>query len=171
MFAGNIGAMQSVETIIDAVRLTKDIKNLRWHIVGDGSELDSVKAQASGIDNVFFYGKQPLGKMPRFYAKADAMLITMKKDPIISFTLPGKVQSYLAAGKPVIGAIEGETACVIEDACCGFCGEAENAEILAANVRKFIASADKDVMGKNARNYYEKHFAKDKFFEELLSVL
>lgn len=171
MFAGNIGAMQSVETIIDAVRLTKDIKNLRWHIVGDGSELDSVKAQASGIDNVFFYGKQPLEEMPRFYAKADAMLITMKNEEIISFTLPGKVQSYMAAGKPVIGAIDGETKRVIEDACCGFCGEADNAEILAANVRKFIASADKDVIGKNARKYYEKHFSKDKFFDKLKNVL
>ena len=77
----------------------------------------------------------------------------------------------MACGIPIIASASGETKRIIEDADCGYCSEAENAEILAANVRKFIASADKDVMGKNARNYYEKHFAKDKFFEELLSVL
>ena len=171
MFAGNIGAMQSVDTIIDAARLTKDIKNLRFHIVGDGSELESVKAQAGGLDNVFFYGKQPLDKMPEFYAKADAMLITLKKDEIISFTLPGKVQSYMAAAKPIIGAIDGETKRVIEDANCGFCGTGEDAENLAANIRKFIDCSEKEVLAKNSRKYYDEHFAKDKFFEELTAVL
>ncbi len=171
MFAGNIGAMQSVETIIYAARLTKDIKNLRWHIVGDGSEFERVKAQASGLNNVFFYGKQPLDKMPEFYAKADAMLITMKKDEIISFTLPGKVQSYMAAGKPVIGAIGGETKRVIEDADCGSCGDGEDSRSLAANVRKFIECDHKDVLAENARRYYDECFDRDKFFDKLTFVL
>ena len=167
MFAGNIGAMQSVETVIDAAAILKDIKNLRFHIVGDGSELAKVKALADGLPNVIFYGKKPLEEMPEFYAKADAMLITMKNDGIISYTLPGKVQSYLAAAKPIIGAIGGETERVISDAGCGFCGDSDDAERLAQNVGEFVESKEKGVMAENARKYYDEHFAKDKFFDKL----
>ena len=53
--------------------------------------------------------------MPGFYEKADAMLITLAADPVLSLTLPGKVQSYMAVGKPIIGAIDGETKEIIED--------------------------------------------------------
>ena len=66
---------------------------------------------------------------------ADAMLVTLKADEILSLTLPGKVQSYMAVGKPIIGAINGETKSIIEDAKCGYCGKAEDAEELAENIR------------------------------------
>lgn len=170
MFAGNIGVMQSVKTIIEAAALTKDEQKLRWHIVGDGSEYDNVREMAKDLPNVFFHGKKPLAEMPRYYAMADAMLITMGKDPIISYTLPGKTQSYMAAGKPIIGAVDGETSAVIKEADCGYCGEAENAVMLADNVKKFIALADKEKLSVNAFNYYRNNFSKDKFFDELFET-
>lgn len=166
MIAGNIGAAQSVDTIIQAAKLTSDITNLRWHIVGDGSELHNLKTMATGMEQVIFHGRKPLDEMPKFYAMADAMLVTMQKDPILSLTLPGKVQTYMAAGKPIIGAIDGETSLVIEDAGCGICGEAENAEALAENVRKF-AKMNRELLGRNARNYYDKHFEKQIFIDRL----
>ena len=66
--------------------------------------------------------------MPKYYAMADAMLVTMEKDPIISLTLPGKIQSYMAAGKAIIG-IDGEAKKVIEESGCGLCSEAENVKL------------------------------------------
>ena len=171
MFAGNVGLAQSVETIIEAARLTQDIKNLRWHIVGEGSEFQNITKMAKNLPNVWFHGKKPIVDMPNLYSIADAMLITMKTDPILSFTLPGKIQSYLAAGKPIIGAVDGETRRVIEEANCGYCGNSENVEQLAENVRKFITNENKSILAENARKYYVEHFAKDKFFEEIMSVL
>ena len=171
MFAGNIGVAQSVTTIIEAAKLTQDIKNLRWHIVGDGSESKNVKALAKDLSNVIFYGAKPLSEMPKYYSMADAMLVTMEYDDIISLTLPGKVQSYLSAGKPIIGAADGETKRVIEDACCGYCGDSGNAEQLAENVRKFIANKDKYAFVENAKSYYSEYFAIDRFFDGLTSVL
>ena len=56
--------------------------------------------------------------MPEFYALADALLVSMRDDPLVSDTLPGKVQTYMAAGKPVLGSIGGEAAYVIEQAGC-----------------------------------------------------
>lgn len=169
MFAGNIGAMQSVDTIIKAAALCKDIRNIRWHIVGDGIELESCKALAEKLDvPVIFHGRQPIEQMPHYYSMADAMLITLKDDPVISLTLPGKLQSYMAAGKPVIGAINGEAKNVIEQFKCGYCVPACDYENLAAVCRKFVDDrAVHNVMGKNARIAYEREYSKDKFIDSL----
>lgn len=171
VFAGNIGVVQSVKTVIEAANRLKEIGNLRWHIVGDGVELENCKrlAEKYGLKSITFYGKKPLEDMPKYYSMADAMLVTLNSDKNIGQTIPGKVQGYMAAGKPIIGAIGGETARVIEDANCGFCGAPENVGQLADNVLKFIELNDKEriQLGENAKKYNEQHFDKDKFFEEL----
>lgn len=170
MFAGNIGAVQSVDTIIGAAALLKD-EPVRFHIIGSGSDLERLQKLGENEENVIFYGRRPLEEMPSFYEKADAMLITLQADPVLSMTLPGKVQSYMAVGKPIIGAIDGETKKVIEDAKCGYCGKADDAEALAENIRKFIKNPEKDLMGENARDYYEKHFEQEKFMDQLETVI
>ena len=171
MFAGNIGGFQSVETIVKAAKRLKD-KNVKFHIVGGGTDLDRLKDLAKDEENIVFYGRRPVEEMPDFYAKADAMLVTMASDPVLSLTLPGKVQSYMAVGKPIIGAINGETAIVMEEAGCGFCGEAENDELLAENILAFIdEKTDRITMGKNARKYYEANFKQNLFMDKLESNL
>lgn len=174
MFAGNIGAAQSVKTIIEAANLTKNIPSLRWHIVGDGSELESVKKLANEyrLTSVTFYGRKTLDEMPKYYAMADAMLIAMQKDPIISLALPGKVQTYMAAGKPIIGAIDGEAQAVINEAKCGLCGDAEDAEQFAQNARIFMADeADRKSYSDNTVAYYSEHFSKSGFLNSIENQL
>lgn len=170
MIAGNIGAAQNVDTIIKAAQLTKDIPNLRWHIVGDGSELEKIQNMAQGMEQVIFHGRKPLEAMPKYYAMADAMLVTMQKDPVLSMTLPGKVQTYMASGKPIIGAIDGEASMVISDSACGVCGPAEDAKKLAENVRAFM-EMDRELLGRNAREYYDEYFEKQMFMDKLETVL
>lgn len=174
MFAGNIGKAQSVETIIKAANECRDIENLRWHIVGDGSELENIKNLVKRLElsSVIFYGRKQLEEMPSFYSMADAMLITMEKDPIISMTLPGKIQTYMAAGKPIIGAIDGESSLIIKESCCGYCGESENYKELSKNVRKFIDDiSKKEIIGKNSFLFYQTNFNKDIFFNKLFGSI
>lgn len=166
VFAGNIGEVQSVDTIISAAKKLRE-KAVHFHVVGGGTDLERVKRLADGFDNVTFYGRCSLEEMPRFYAKADAMIVTLKADPVLSLTLPGKVQSYMAVGKPIIGAIDGETARVIKDARCGYCAEAENSNELVKCINSFIKSKDKKKMGMNARRYYELHFDRKRFMDVL----
>jgi len=115
VFAGNIGEMQSVETIIYAANELKGFQNIKWHIIGDGSNRAKCEkiAKELRLENIKFYGQHPINEMPAFYELADAFLITMKAHKEISYTLPNKVQSYMAAGKPILGAIDGETRLVI----------------------------------------------------------
>ena len=170
-FAGNIGEVQSVETILQAAGKLQD-KAITFHIVGGGSDLERLQKLAAeqNLKNVCFYGRKPVSEMPEFYAKADAMLVTLSKDPVLSLTLPGKVQSCMAAGKPIIGAVDGETARVIAEAECGYCGPAEDGVRLAENILQF-ANADKVQMGQNAKAYYKQQFDKRKFVDSLEEAL
>lgn len=172
VFAGNIGEMQAVETIVEAAGKLAVRPDIHFHIVGDGVGLDACRRLAEGLSNVTFYGRRDVSEMPGFYALADVMLVTLKADPVLSLTLPGKVQSYLAAGKPVVGAINGETAAVVADADCGVCVVAEDAAALA-DALVSLADAPERLReyGANARRYYEAHFQKDAFLRKLTDVL
>lgn len=173
MFAGNVGVVQSIPTILNAAKLLEDQRQLRWHIVGDGSELVHCKKLAKELElqNVIFHGRKEYFEMPRYFAMADAMLLTLIADPFISLTLPRKAQTYLAAGKPVIGAANGEIAVTIRRSACGFCAEAEDAEGFAEAVRQFLAAPDKAQLGRNAEDYYRRNFCRDRFMENLETEL
>jgi glycosyltransferase involved in cell wall biosynthesis len=173
VFAGNIGEMQSVETIINAANLLKYRGDIKFHIVGDGSKLSEVEqlSKQLNLPNVIFYGRKPLGEMVHFYSLADAMLVTLKNDDQISQTLPGKVQSYMAAGKPIIASITGETKTIIEEASCGIVCEPENPEELAQVIIDFINLFNNVDYGNNARKYYKDNFSKNRFFDKLYEVL
>ena len=174
VFAGNIGEMQSVETIILAANELKNRTDIYFHIVGGGSSLETCQqlAQEYQLTNICFYGQRPLSEMPDFYKLADAMLITLKKNEFISYTLPGKLQSYMVAGKPVLGAIDGETCRVIEEAQCGLCCEAEDYKAFAQIIEKFTNDRVKQLhYAKKSFDYYKGHFNEIEFYKKLYSIL
>lgn len=173
MFAGNVGAAQSVETIIRAANEIKEDKHIRWHIVGDGSDLERCKALATelGLTSITFHGRKPLEEMPKYYAMADVMLVTLQKDDVLSLTLPGKVQTYMAAGKPIIGAIDGETRRVIEESGCGACCRAEDYKGLAKNVWEFEKKYKQESIKIKGITFYEKHFNPSNVFSFLEEIM
>ena len=170
MFAGNIGTAQSPDTIISAARLLRN-EPVEFHIVGSGTELSRMQAEAEDLPNIIFYGQHPVEDMPSLYATADGMLVTLQKDPVSYFTLPGKVQSYMAAGKPIIAAADGETKAAIEAAQCGYCSPAEDGQALADNIRKFVFDPTRKAMSEKAAAYYRDHFSRNHFLDELESEM
>jgi glycosyltransferase involved in cell wall biosynthesis len=174
VFAGNIGEMQSVETIILAANELKNRSDIHFHVVGGGSSLETCQqlAQEYQLTNISFYGQRPLSEMPDLYKLADAMLITLKKNEFISYTLPGKLQSYMAAGKPVLGAIDGETRRVIEESQCGLCCEAEDYKSLAQIIERFTNDQVNQLRyAKNSFDYYQRYFNESEFYEKLYSII
>lgn len=174
VFAGNIGEMQSVETILYAANELKQNRNIKFHIIGDGSSRKKCEelAHRLNLSNLIFYGHHSVTEMPAFYEMADAFLVTLKKNKVISYTLPNKVQSYMAAGKPIIGAIDGETKTVIEEANCGLCAPSEDYKELAEIIKRFAEEKEKhSVYGKNARNYYDNNFSKKIYMKKLNKLL
>ena len=172
MFAGNIGKAQSIDTIIKAAALLKDDPKFRFHIVGSGSELDNARKLASslGTNNFIFYGQKPLDEMPDLYKIADAMLVTLEDKPYANMTIPGKVQSYMASGKPIIGSINGSCADFIRNNEIGYVCSSMDSESLANIIKGLDINILKD-MGEHSREVYFKKYSKDIFIGELIKEL
>lgn len=168
-FAGNVGQAQSVITIVEAANYLRGNEEIVFHIVGSGSKLEECKSKASELKltNVVFHGRKPIEQMPGYYAASDAMLVTFENSPMATYTLPRKVTTYLAAGKPILAALSGESRRVIDEAGCGICCGTADAEGLARIAVEFAGRNDKGQMGDLARKYYEKNFTKETFFEKL----
>ena len=138
-----------------------------FHIVGGGIELARLQNQVKekNLENAIFYGRRPVDEMPKFYSMADAMLV--------SLTLHGKVQSYMAAGKSIIGAIDGETKTIVEEAQCRFICKSGYSKALAEYILRFrmLSDEDRKQMESNSKSYYRNEFAKDKYFSLLIKNL
>jgi glycosyltransferase involved in cell wall biosynthesis len=172
IFAGNVGAAQSFETILAAAERLKGYNRIRWVILGDGHHKKWVEEQVRrrGLEsNVVLLGQRPLESMPRYFACADALLVTLKRDPIFALTVPSKIQSYLACGRPVLGALDGEGARVIERSGAGLTCPAEDPRALAdaALALYHMPEAERKQMGERGRAYFEDHFRRDKLLSRL----
>lgn len=172
MFAGNIGKAQSADTIIKTAALLKDDPRFKFHIVGSGSELEDIKKLATELktDNVVFYGQRPLEDMPRLYKIADLMLVTLEDKPYANMTIPGKVQSYMAVGKPIIGAINGSCANFIKNNDVGFACPSGDSEALA-NLIKGLDLKELQMIGERSKDVYFKKYSKSIFMKRLISTL
>lgn len=171
LFAGNIGTAQDMECIIDACNINRYIPNYKVHIVGNGSYFERSKqlVREKQLDNIFiFHGRHPLNKMPEFYKIADACLLTLKADNLTGLTMPSKLQGYMAAGKPVIGAINGAAQETIRQSNCGICVNASDVTALAEVMKDFIESPNKyKTCGENGRKYFKEYFTKEIFINHL----
>ena len=172
MFAGNIGEAQDFASILDAVEILKMKKQIRWLIVGDGRLREWVAEQiiSRGLEqSIYLLGRFPVESMPTFFACADALLVTLKTNEIFARTIPGKVQAYLAAGRPIIGMIDGEARTVIEESGGGMAC-ASGASVDLAKIVNEMAGMPCDQlqeMGLKGRHFYEKHFDRDTLFTKL----
>jgi colanic acid biosynthesis glycosyl transferase WcaI len=172
MFAGNIGEAQDFPMVVAAAELLKSQKHIQWVIVGDGRALPWVKKEVArrGLQDVFhLVGRFPVEQMPRWFASADAMLVTLRSDPIFALTLPTKVHSYMAASKPIIAALEGETAIIMNDARCGICVPAGDAAALAEAVVRASNMSPEDLrqLGLSGRAYFDTHFDRKRVITQL----
>jgi glycosyltransferase involved in cell wall biosynthesis len=171
MFMGNIGIAQDIQCILEAAERLKDIPNFKIHFVGEGSQLESSQRYVSDkqlSDIIIFHGQHPVDSMEKFYEMADACLLTLKADNITGQTMPSKLQGYMAAGKVVIGAINGAAQEVIEESQCGICVRASDSAALADAMLDFIRNPSKyQSCGENGRNYFNKHFTLETYIKNL----
>ena len=174
IFAGNIGEAQSFMTIIEAIHNIKELPG-KVIVLGDGRYKETALSliKEKGLESHFnFLGSFPPTEMPKFFSHADALLVSLKKDKIFSLTIPAKIQSYLACGKPIIASIDGEGAKIVNDAKCGVVSTAEDFLALSEQIRGLIA-LDKSKLiefGNNAIIYYKNEFNKEYLLNKLEAI-
>ena len=162
VFAGNLGTVQALDTVLAAANLLRDVPDVRFVLLGSGSRSDGLRleAQRLGLTNVRMPGRFAPQDMPGILAQSSALLVSLVRDPIMAKTVPSKIQAYLAAGRPIIAALDGEGARVVEEAGAGVSCPAENAQALASEILRLRALSPDEWqrMAQRGRLYYERHF-------------
>ena len=177
MFAGNIGEAQSFDTLLKAASiLKKELIDVKWIILGDGRMKGYVNQKIKELnleDNFYMLGAFPSTEMPKYFSCVDALLVSLKKDPIFALTIPSKIQSYLACGKPIITSLDGEGSKIIEEANAGFTSPSEDCEGLVANIKKFLTLSNEEqkTLGQNGRAYFNIEFEREILVDRLEKIL
>lgn len=172
VFAGNVGEAQDFPAILDAAEALPDDVRARILVIGNGRMTPWVEKEIArrGLSQrVILLGRFPLERMPSFFKAADALLVSLKRDKIFAMTIPAKVQSYLAAGVPLLGMLDGEGARVIEEAGAGLVGPSGEGAALARNIQTLAAMTpvQRAEMGARAQAYGVAEFDRTKLLGEL----
>lgn len=169
VFTGSITPAQSFQTIIDAARQLEasGINDLNWIIVGDGMAREQVESDVkeAGLDDHFYFeGQKPIGEMPKYTDIADVLVGCLVKSDLLEATIPAKVMSYIASGRPLVLAMDGEVQELVNNTIrCGFAGPTEDAAALAENIKKAysLSPSQRMRMGKRGREYHLRHFERN----------
>lgn len=176
VFTGNIGAAQDFGTILDAAEMLKEHTDIHWVIVGSGRQAEWVKSEVAnrGLQDCFhLFGRFPPETMPYFLQSAGALLLPLRNEQIFSLTAPGKLQPYLASGKPIIASINGEGADIVNQAQAGIACGAEQPEKLKDAVLKLhgMSEAERKKLGGNGKRFVEQHFNREVLMNQFEHIL
>ena len=171
VFMGNVGLSQNVECFVKACALIDNRSGFKLHIVGSGACLDEIKNLAKDLkveDCIIFHGRKPKSEMPKYYAIADVCLVSLRDEGAVSLTIPGKVQEYMSAGKPILAPIPGDTEFVIKDARCGRALKNDDIDGIATTIKEWVENPSVlQEMGQHSRRYYEEYFTREKHVDVL----
>jgi glycosyltransferase involved in cell wall biosynthesis len=177
VFTGNVGYAQGLDILPKAAAvLKKQEENCKFIIIGTGRYMDNFKKdiKSEGVDEMFsLLGRKAPHEIPEYLAWCDVAFISFADNVIFNMTIPAKLQSYMACGKPILAAAGGETRQIIEDAKCGIVAKTGDYIGLADCIKKLIRMSESDInmMGNNSLEYVNKYFNKDKLFNEMDGII
>jgi glycosyltransferase involved in cell wall biosynthesis len=175
MFAGNLGEAQGLECVLDAAEKLRDLPDVQFVLVGEGTA--SIRLRESvrrrQLSNVQFLGRHPASEMPALYALSDVLLIHLRDEPLFRITIPHKTFAYMASNRPVLAAIAGDAAAVVQRAGAGLVCEPEDPDALADTVRAFrrMSPAERSRMAENGLEAIRSEYTRDRLVRRLEAVL
>lgn len=175
LFTGNLGLVQGLDTVIEAAAKVRR-PEVRFAFVGDGADRDRLQALAARLDlqdRVQFVERQPVHRMPAFMAAADALLVHLRPSELSRTVIPTKTMSYLAAGRPILMAMEGAAAALVERAEAGVIAPPGDPAALAEAVGRMadLSEDERDRLGRNGREHLLTHFTTLAVMPRYLEVL
>jgi glycosyltransferase involved in cell wall biosynthesis len=160
VFAGTMGKAQSLSAVLDAACLLQDkFPEIQFVFVGGGVEVEQLKKKKieQNLTNVCFLPWRPMSEIGHILNSANVLLVHLKDDPLFKITIPGKTQAYMAAGRPILMAVKGNAAALIEKAGAGLACMPQNPQEIAKTVETFYKMPGEKLerMGENGRNFYQ----------------
>ena len=178
VFAGNISPAQDFETVIDAARQLREdgFLDINWIIVGDGMSRKWLEraVESNGLQDCFYFeGYIPPAEIPKYHTLADCLLACLVQSDLLDATIPAKVMSYFAAGRPIVLAMDGEAQRLVNAVGCGFAGDSGDSGALFRHIRQLhlASTEERALMGERARNYHFQHFEKNMNMERLRAFI
>lgn len=176
VYAGNIGTLQLVERIIEAMALIKDKADVKLHLLGMGTRSEAVKeliATRKLEGCVEFYGIKSRSVVADFYHNASAIVVPLSHQGTVGDTIPSKLNSSLAYGRPILGIIEGDGRKVLEDAGGAILSRGESMEDIADAILTVCSLSDEKIatLGKRNRDYFDSHYHLDDVVKEIATHL
>lgn len=175
MFAGNIGLVQGLEAVLQCAELLREDPDIVFVLVGDGADRERLRslARSLALPNVVFIDRQPLKAMPSFFACADALLVHLNSSELSQVSIPTKTLAYLAAGRPIIMAVDGASAELVTQARAGLVVPPENPKALAEAVLTLmkLSPTERMAMGENGRTFLSTEFARERILDQYESIL
>ena len=174
-FAGNVGKLQNLDNIINAFCLLSSEyqEKSQLNIIGDGSNLGNLKLLADNNLNIVFHGRKPRLDMASYYKVSDFLIISLIDEPIFSVTVPAKTQTYIAAKKPILAIINGDTASIVQDNNLGLCVDPSKIDAIAAIFQRCV-----DMSQTERQNFTNENdrllntiFNKEKMIDKLLKLV
>jgi glycosyltransferase involved in cell wall biosynthesis len=177
-FAGNIGKAQDFDTLVKAV---KEIPNqyyskLRITIIGSGSYEDDLKynVKINNLEDIFYFeGRKRVEELLPYYNNATLFLLSLEKGSHISNTIPSKLQTYMSAGRGIIGSIDGPSASIIKEANAGKVCKAGDYKELSNIIMDMLNKNDEyfKELSINSREYFMNHFTLDKYIDSITNTM
>lgn len=175
VFTGNVGEAQDIQTWIATIKLLTHLKNFRLIIIGSGSSLENLNQAINKekLEQLITIGALPYEQMPHVYKRAHGLLVTLKTNNALQATIPSKVQAYLAAGKPIIAALDGEGKKIITEAKAGFVAPCSDCKALAKNISKlyYMTEKQREDLGGSGKKYFYKNFEMQAQAKKLTEIL
>lgn len=174
VFAGNMGKAQALDTILEAAKKFKNIQDIQFVFVGGGTETERLKQRSivENISNAVFIPQMPMTEVGGVLQLSDLLLVHLKKDPLFEITVPSKIQAYMAMGKPVLMAVAGDAAALVQKAECGCIAISEDATSLQQAILKayHLPASERLQMGINAQNFYKQELSLESGVKQFVSI-
>ena len=161
VFAGTMGKVQGLDSVIDAAKIVnRQNLNIQFVFIGGGIEVDRLKERVAveGVENCLFLPRRPVSEIGSILAIADALLVHLQDTDLFKTSIPSKIAAYMAAGRPILLAVRGDAADLVEAAKAGICCSPEVPAEIAKAVLKLYAmpKSEREQMGANGREFYDR---------------
>ncbi len=175
MYAGAIGEVQGLDSLIEAAHLLRSRDDIRITLVGDGISRQRLEARSIslGLKNVHFMGRVPQEDIPSLMARADVQVVSLSDRPFLSYTTPSKIPSILASGLPILAQLSGDGASLVYASGAGYVVHPGNPQALADAMAEMVHLGRPAIgeLGRRGREYYEAHLSRHAAAEKIVRSL
>jgi glycosyltransferase involved in cell wall biosynthesis len=163
MYSGLFGIKHSLEVLLQAAAILRDYKDIAFFLLGDGARKDALIKQAHdmGLDNVIFGDERNVTEVPSLLARADVCFAAVRPEPYPKKVISVKVFEYMACEKPVVGALSGETARILEESGGGIVvAPGDSSATAEAILNLYRDPVRRQALGKAGRRYVDEYYSR-----------